>query len=721
MESKKKFLNKKHKRFNKKEKKKKVPLSKSPLEELYQKAKSLYESSAASFDLDKIDLSLKSNKDKKWTHDILQTGTFDDKISSLVLYIKQNPKTTLKYIEILIRMATDKNRRKNESVMTATKDLFIENLLQNKKHLPFVLSAASLSTESSQQELIDAYYDDKIHSLYSKLISALEESAMNDPMTKIKKKKMDILYEMIAKQPEGEEKILSIMINKLGDPSTEVTNYAIAQLKSLQKENMKMSLIIFNNVKAFFTSATKSNAKLYSLVFMTQMAIPYNFPQYIEEAIKFFFDLFNKYSTSSAEYNKKDEKENANIERYLSLIVKRINDLFKQVKNQKGEMQKIQNIINEKINVLFKLSHNKSLKLSVEILKLLYGIIPSQDESFIDRYYKSLYEFISNSALSVSKSVKDALKLIMLSLMSDNKPNRVASFIKRLLSMCSVSEPYYIICILIIVSQVIRNSHKLWKMINKDQHIKGEDSFYDSMKRDPQFANGENSFLNELQLLTKHYHPSVQRMSKFILENYSKDVIDYEGDPLVDFSLVNFLEKFILKNPKIKKEKKKMNKGKVTEEEELQRFMKEDNEDANREEKEIEVGDDDLKFIDKFNKVYPKITNSKNYLKKLKKKEKKDNEDEVVDDEEEGAKDAIEKYADKVIEKEYQKLDHDVDDDDEGFEDVGEEEEGEDVDDVMEEEEGEDEGDFFGKEGTLESEDEEEVEDEDEPKKISKK
>ena len=164
-----------------------------------------------------------------------------------------------------------------------------------------------------------------------------------------------------------------------------------------------------------------------------------------------------------------------------------------------------------------------------------------------------------------------------------------------------------------------------------------------------------------------------------------------------------------------------MNKGKVTEEEELQRFMKEDNEDANREEKEIEVGDDDLKFIDKFNKVYPKITNSKNYLKKLKKKEKKDNEDEVVDDEEEGAKDAIEKYADKVIEKEYQKLDHDVDDDDEGFEDVGEEEEGEDVDDVMEEEEGEDEGDFFGKEGTLESEDEEEVEDEDEPKKISKK
>ena len=98
-------------------------------------------------------------------------------------------------------------------------------------------------------------------------------------------------------------------------------------------------------------------------------------------------------------------------------------------------MGKINEIIKEKIKVLFELSYNKSLKLSIEILKLLYGIIQSQDQSFSDRYYKSLYDLISNNSLSLSKHVKEALKLIMISLMYDNNINRISSFLKRLLEM----------------------------------------------------------------------------------------------------------------------------------------------------------------------------------------------------------------------------------------------------------------------------------------------
>ena len=97
-------------------------------------------------------------------------------------------------------------------------------------------------------------------------------------------------------------------------------------------------------------------------------------------------------------------------------------------------MERINEIIHEKISILFKLSHNKSLKLSIEILKLLFGIITTQDQNFIDRYYKSLYELISNNSLSSSKHVKEALKLIMISLMFDNN-NRICSFIKRLLEI----------------------------------------------------------------------------------------------------------------------------------------------------------------------------------------------------------------------------------------------------------------------------------------------
>ena len=92
-----------------------------PIEQLYQKAKNIYETKTSPYDLDKIDFSQKVNKEKKWTHDILQKGTFDDKISALLLYIRENPKMTLKYLELLIKLSENKNRRKNDIIITGLK------------------------------------------------------------------------------------------------------------------------------------------------------------------------------------------------------------------------------------------------------------------------------------------------------------------------------------------------------------------------------------------------------------------------------------------------------------------------------------------------------------------------------------------------------------------------------------------------------------------------
>ena len=742
-QNKNKFLNKKHKRGNSNnkgniKKNKFHPRQLEPIEELYQKAKKLYEDFSKDYDLDKIDLTLKANKDKKWTKDILTTGTFEDKISSLVLYIKNNPKYTLKYLEILTKMLEDKNRRKQSSIILALKDIYLENLLNGKKFIPFNLKYKSSTNNVNNDELIEAYFSDKIHNLYNRLINVLEKNVINEPLVKIKKKNLDMLLEMISKQPEGEEKILNALINKFGDPSTEVTNHVIDLLKRLQNEHMKMSLVIFNNVKTFYVSSQSQRAKLYALVYLTQMAIPHNFPLFLEESIKFFFELFNQFSsqeepkkeqTKQTKHKKKKtpkKQEADNSEKILSLIVKRINILLKYVKNQKNKMEEINKIVTEKIAILFKLSHNKSLKLSIEILKLLFSIIETQDENFSDRYYKSLYDIIANMNISISKHLKDLLKLVLVSLINDSKINRICSFIKRLLQMSLESEPSYIICILIIISQVIRNKNKLWKLIDKDQQH--SQHFYDSSKRDPQFSNGECSFINELTILTKHYHPSVQRMSKFIIDNYNKDVISYTGDPLIDFSLVNFLEKFILKNPKITKDKKKAKRVTSKEEEEdeeLRKFMEEDDEDKNNKqtkgkaEVNEEIGEDDFKFISKFNKVFPEITSSKNYLKKMKKKEKKENNDEedaIDGDEMDSDNDELEKYADKVIQKEYNKIGKDIDDDDD-IEGLGEIEEDSEINENENEEEGdneedeEEQGEFFDEEGDLNEEDEDEEED----------
>jgi len=70
---------------------------------------------------------------------------------------------------------------------------------------------------------------------------------------------------------------------------------------------------------------------------------------------------------------------------------------------------------------------------------------------------------------------------------------------------------------------------------------------WDSLKRSPLHTNAHLSSLFELNLLARHYHPSVQSFALHLINN---TVNNYSGDPVLDFSTIAFLDKFVFRNPK---------------------------------------------------------------------------------------------------------------------------------------------------------------------------
>lgn len=70
---------------------------------------------------------------------------------------------------------------------------------------------------------------------------------------------------------------------------------------------------------------------------------------------------------------------------------------------------------------------------------------------------------------------------------------------------------------------------------------------YDPFKRSAAYSGSEFTLYHELILLSKYFHPTVQ---VFIENIIKKQNIKYFGDPLKDFSLAQFLERFSFKNPK---------------------------------------------------------------------------------------------------------------------------------------------------------------------------
>ncbi len=121
-------------------------------------------------------------------------------------------------------------------------------------------------------------------------------------------------------------------------------------------------------------------AKFYAIVFLSQMELINN-KDFIEAALKFFFDIFNTYS------DQEDEK----YVKYIALIIKSLNILCKFSKENNINLK---SFFEEKLNLLFKLSHSKSLKLRYQVLKLIFYMSRYYDIKQLDRFYKSLYDLV---------------------------------------------------------------------------------------------------------------------------------------------------------------------------------------------------------------------------------------------------------------------------------------------------------------------------------------
>lgn len=70
---------------------------------------------------------------------------------------------------------------------------------------------------------------------------------------------------------------------------------------------------------------------------------------------------------------------------------------------------------------------------------------------------------------------------------------------------------------------------------------------YDPFKRAAAYSGAEFSLYYELMMLSKNFHPTVKVFVENILKGQN---IKYFGDPLKDFSLSRFLDRFSFKNPK---------------------------------------------------------------------------------------------------------------------------------------------------------------------------
>lgn len=237
----------------------------------------------------------------------------------------------------------------------------------------------------------------------------------------------------------------------------------------------------------------------------------------------------------------------------------------------------------EHIDALYRVVHTAAPTAATQALMLLFHLIvgskTDDDEdgdekvnekgeeetatatSRKDRFYRALYATLSKpSLLSHGKHLTMYFNLLYKAMKFDNETNRVNAFAKRL--MCTVlhCNPPPMAGSIFLLNEIAKTHQELRVCMEEPPTEADSMVVLDESKRDPRSAlvvtkggnltQGDDSGKTfcppcwELSLVAHHFHPSVAKFAGSIGE------IEYSGDPLKDFGLAPFLDKFAYRNPK---------------------------------------------------------------------------------------------------------------------------------------------------------------------------
>lgn len=398
---------------------------------------------------------------------------------------------------------------------------------------------------------------------------------------------------LLAYAPEKEQMLLTMLINKLGDPVGKIASKALHKLSEIAKKHPNMAMIIVQEAeKLLFRNNISEKAQHFALCFLEHIA-PIAPADVCTKLVRICFALFKVLVQKGSVNN-----------RAMLAILRCLKKAVVEAKPPEGSDE----IINKEMqDTIYRLVHLAEIRTSIQALALLLQLVCKKSIKG-DRFYNALYMKILDLNLTNigTISAADLLHILHKAMFEDSNLPRCHAFIKRLLQLALYVPAQVAAGCLIVLHKLLRKRRELINSIDEpepmskpvevdlskfDDDSDGDEIYkdvvdekeqceapkkekissswhhvnlkpvaaseekvkkivenkYDPYHRVPAFAGADNSLRTELLLLCQHFHPSVQLFAESIL-NQKK--IEYEGNPLSDFSLARILERFAFKNPK---------------------------------------------------------------------------------------------------------------------------------------------------------------------------
>lgn len=520
---------------------------------------------------------------RKFLAQILSDGTLNDKVSALTLLVQESPMHNMKAMDTLVSYCGKKSRNAALQSINALKDLLLNGLLPDRKLVSF--AKQPLRRDASDVQLAVWYYEDYLKSQYFQFITILEHLS-HDPIVHVRMNVISHIFDLLKAKPEQEANLLRLGVNKLGDTDNKVSAKTSYQILQLEQAHPAMKKIITDAViDLMLRPNVEYHAIYYSILTLNQTILTRKEIDLANSLVKTYFTLFEKILKLSDEFNgeKKEDKFIGKSEQGRKNPRKNFKKGKKGGKSVKPNEKTEAEVVEEKntrlfsalltglnrafpfselpssvyelhLDTLFKITHSTNFNTSVQALMLIHHIITSQKLD-LGRFYRTLYESLLDPRLALSSKQGIYLNLLFKALKDDIDKPRVMAFAKRMLQISAHWINVGAIAgMIFLLSQLSKTLPEIRDLTidpasrpdpeNDVNELKEE---YDGKKRDPKYANAQNSSLWEIGNFVSHYHPTVAV--------YASSLLSGEEQPKPDlglYTLAHFLDRFVYKNAKEK-------------------------------------------------------------------------------------------------------------------------------------------------------------------------
>ncbi|KAM9840130.1 CCAAT/enhancer-binding protein zeta isoform 2-T2 [Aulostomus maculatus] len=537
----------------------------------------------ADVELYKSKKNLQKGANSAWMKTVVSSGVLADRMAAMTVLIQDAPVHMLEHVETLVSMVKKKgSRRMGLMALDTMRELLMSDLLpEDRKLRPFAQhpfdqleELASGNRDARDRRLVLWYFEHQLKHHVAEFVASLDLIA-HDTVAATKAKALATAHELLCNRPEQERALLIQVVNKLGDPEYKTAAKASYLLETLLHKHPNMRVVVCCEVeRLMFRPNISAKAQYYAVCFLSQVKLSHDEAQLATKLITIYFSFFR------ACVKKKDIES-----KMLSALLSGVNRAYPYA--GAGDEK-----VKEQLDTLFKVVHLVKFNTAVQALMLLFQVMDSQ-QSISDRYFVALYRKLLDAGLCWSSRQNMFLNLLYKSLKADIVLRRVKAFVKRLLQVSAEQNASFACGALFLVSEVMKAKPGL-KILLQEGADGEEEAFkdlpdeeerfvdadkleeaasavpqesrpaaswvhhqnreggksvhsYDPLHRNPLFCGADHTTLWELQRLAVHFHPSVSLFAKTILQG---GFIQYSGDPLQDFTLIRFLDRFVFRNPK---------------------------------------------------------------------------------------------------------------------------------------------------------------------------